>query len=237
VLFRGRSSARLPIADQVQVWAGMVPLAGYLVVHLVTQASALGGPRSYAAWSDAGLRSAGLGLEFALIYVPLLLHVALGLRRFARRGAPKNESGEGASREGRAAQDGVSLLEALLQPVSGAVLLVFLLVHLYEFRFRLWTGQLGPSDYYPELCASLSSTRWGGVPAVALGYLLGVAAAALHGARGLYRGAIELGLVNADGERRWANCCRLLGLGLFALGALIVIDLATGSVLIELGGS
>jgi hypothetical protein len=117
------------------------------------------------------------------------------------------------------------------------VLLVFLLVHIYEFRFRLWTGVLAPGDYYAELCASLSSTRWGGVPAVAIGYLLGLAAGALHGARGLYRGGLALGLVATGRERRWARCCGALGIGLFGLGALIVIDLATGSVLIPLPAS
>jgi succinate dehydrogenase / fumarate reductase cytochrome b subunit len=222
----------MPTGDQVQIWAGVVPLAGYLVVHLATQASALRGPRSHAAWSDAGLGSAGLVLEIALIYVPLVLHVGLGLRRLVHRNQARKREGLGAV--GRV---GATPLGALLQPASGAVLLVFLLLHLYEFRFRLWTGQLGPSDYYPELCASLSSTRWGGVPAVAIGYLLGVAAAALHAAHGLYRGALALGLIDAGGRRRWASCCGLLAFGLFGLGALIVIDLATGSVLIELGGS
>jgi succinate dehydrogenase / fumarate reductase cytochrome b subunit len=207
----------------------MVPLAGYLAVHLLTQSSALWGPRAHVRWASAEPRPAWLALEIALIYLPLLWHVGFGLRRVARR----------RGRVGVSAADapGLRALGPVLQPVSGAVLLVFLLAHLYQFRVRLWTGVLAPSDYYPELCASLSSTRWGGVPAVAIGYLLGVAAGALHGAHGLYQGAIELGLVSAGRERRWARYCSLLAVGVFALGALIVIDLATGSVLIELGRS
>jgi succinate dehydrogenase / fumarate reductase cytochrome b subunit len=202
----------------------MVPLAGYLVVHLLTQTSALWGPRAHVLWASAEPRPAWLALEIALIYVPLLWHVAVGLRRLVRRRGAVRARAE-------------SALGPALQPLSGAVLLVFLLVHLYQFRFRLWTGVLAPGDYYPELSASLSSTCWGGVPAVAIGYLLGVAAAAVHGAHGLYWGALELGLVAAGRERRWARYCGLLAVGVFGLGALIVIDLATGSVLIELGSS
>jgi succinate dehydrogenase / fumarate reductase, cytochrome b subunit len=203
----------------------MLPLAGYLVVHLFTQASALWGPRAHALWVSGEPRPLGVGVEIALIYLPLLVHAGLGLRRVARRPG------------GVRAPVQADLLGPLLQPLSGAVLLVFLLLHIYEFRFRLWTGALAPSDYYAELCASLSSTRWGGIPAVAIGYLVGLAAGALHGARGLYRGALELGLVATGRERRWARCCGALGIGLFGLGALIVIDLATGSVLIQLPGS
>jgi succinate dehydrogenase / fumarate reductase, cytochrome b subunit len=225
VVFRGRPSARVPIGDRLQIGLGLLPLAGYLVAHLVTQASALWGPRAHAVWGSAEPRPLWFGLEVAVIYLPLLVHVGLGARRVARRPALVRE------------RIGAASLGPLIQPLSGLVLLGFLLVHVYEFRFRLWTGVLAPSDYYPELCASLSSTRWGGVPGVAIGYLLGIAAAALHAAHGLHRGALALGLVAAGRERAWGRCCSALGIGVFGLGALIVIDLATGSVLIHLPGS
>ena len=210
----------------------MVPLAGYLVVHLLTQASALGGPRAHATWASAEPRVGWLALELGCIYLPLVLHVGLGLRHLTR----PPEVPIQASLE---ATPGAvpSSLERLIQPASGGVLLIFLVAHVLEFRVPLWTGALAPSDYYPELCASLSSTRWGGIPLVAIGYLLGLGAAALHGAHGLYHGALRLGLVAAPRRRLWASCCSALGLGLFGLGALIVIDLATGSVLIHLSGS
>jgi succinate dehydrogenase/fumarate reductase cytochrome b subunit len=197
-----------------------VPLAGYLVVHLLTQASALWGPRAHARWGSAEPRPLWIALEVGLVYLPLLLHVGIGLARVL--------CGSSALASGS---------RSMLQPLSGGVLLIFLAAHICEFRLRLWTGQLSPSDYYAELCATLSSTRWGGVPAVAIGYLLGIAAAAVHGAHGLYRGTLRLGLLAAGHERAWARCCVVLGAGVFGLGALIVIDLATGSVLIGLTGS
>jgi succinate dehydrogenase / fumarate reductase cytochrome b subunit len=220
------------VADRLQVWVGVVPLAGYLVVHLLTQASALWGPRTHATWASPEPRVSWLVLELCCIYVPLVLHVALGLRRLAR---PPEVPTQTLLDANPAAPP--SSRERLIQPLSGGVLLIFLAAHVLEFRVPLWRGALAPSDYYPELCASLSSTRWGGIPLVAIGYLLGLGAAALHAGHGLYHGALRLGLVAGPRRRLWASCCSVLGLGLFGLGALIVIDLATGSVLIHLSGS
>jgi len=216
-----------------------MPLAGYLIFHLLTQASALAGPRAYAAWADGEPTAFAPALEILMIYLPLLLYVGLGLRRWARA-APRPAESLGLSPSVRTSRAVGVLPPALVRSLhlsSFVVLVVFLSFHVAEFRWPFWTGALAPSDYYPELCASLSSTRWGGVPAVAIGYLLGVAAAALHCAHGLYRAALELDLVGAAGAPLLARCCAAFGLALFGLGALIVIDLATGSVLIHLPGS
>jgi succinate dehydrogenase/fumarate reductase cytochrome b subunit len=215
-------NAVMRVAERVQVWAGLVPLAGYLVAHLLTEASALWGPLAHARWASREPRPGWLALEIALVYLPLLLHVGIGLARVKHRSPIALRAGP---------------LAPMLQPLTGAVLLIFLAAHIYQFRFPVWTGKLAPSDYYSELCATLSSTRWGGVPTAAIGYLLGVAAAAVHCAHGLYRGTLRLGLVAAGRERAWARGCAVLGAGVFGLGALIVIDLATGSVLIGLTGS
>ena len=223
VLSRGASNDLEPRWVRWQAWVGVVPLAGYLVVHLLVQASALWGPRTYARFAE---RAAWLvPLEIALVYLPLVLHAALGACRVAR---PASAAGEGgwAGPLGRPAQQ-----------LSGAVLFVFVIAHAWQFRVPAWRGELAASDYYPALCASLSTTAWGGVPIVAVGYLLGLAAAALHGAQGLYHAALRLGWVGARRQRRWGLCCTAFGLFVFGLGALIVIDLATGSVLIHFSPS
>lgn len=216
---------RAPLWVRVQLWAGLLPLAGYLVVHLLRQASVLWGERAYFTWGAAEPSAWRLGLSIVLVYLPVMVHAGLGLRRLS---SPLDALGRASVNRP---------LRRALQQLSAAVLLVFLLVHLWQFGVPSWTGTLAASDYYPELCASLSSTRWGGVPWVAMGYLLGVAAAALHGAHGLYHGLLGLGFICPGRERVWARCCGVLGLSLFGLGALIVIDLATGSVLIHLPGS
>jgi succinate dehydrogenase / fumarate reductase cytochrome b subunit len=227
VSLQGESERVLPRWVRLQIALGAVPLAGYLSLHLLTQLSALWGPNAHVRWGALPASPAWIGLEVALVYFPLLLHVGLGVRRLLQPAAAAGAAFEAA--EGPLARQ--------LMRASGGVLLIFLLIHVAELRLRVWTGALVPSDYYPRLCASLSATRWGGVPLSAFGHLLGVAAAAHHGARGLYQGVLGLGLVRAqraDALRRW---CIALGLGWFVLGALIVIDLATGSVLIHLAGS
>jgi succinate dehydrogenase/fumarate reductase cytochrome b subunit len=220
VLSRGASSGVEPAWVRWQAWAGLVPLAGYLVVHLLVQASALFG--AYAHARIAGFGAAWLvPLEVAFVYLPLGFHAVLGVCRVARPPVAPAERGWGGP-FGRP-----------LQQLSGVVLLVFIIAHVWQFRVPAWRGQLSASDYYPELCASLSTTAWGGVPIVAMGYLFGLAAAALHAAQGLYRGALSLGWVAASRQRDWSSRCKVLGVFVFGLGALIVIDLATGSVLIH----
>jgi succinate dehydrogenase / fumarate reductase cytochrome b subunit len=211
----GSTRAALPGWVRVQVWTGVVPLAGFFVTHLALQASALWGPRTYASVVGLDRSTLGLAVQIVLIYLPLVVHAVLGAARFSRRDSAATPAWAG--RFGRP-----------VQQLSAAVLLIFVLAHFCEFPYRLWTGVIAPSDYYPDLCARLSSTAWGGIPLVAIGYLLGVAAAALHGAHGLYHAGFSLGLIRAERARRWAGACCALGVSLFSLGALIIIDLATG---------
>jgi succinate dehydrogenase/fumarate reductase cytochrome b subunit len=218
-----QQSVSLPPWVRLQIVLGAVPLAGYLSLHLLTQLAALSGATAHERWGVLPVSPAWVGLEVALIYVPLAAHVGLGVRRVLRPIAAPVDAG-------------VSPLGRQLMRASGAVLLVFLVIHVAQQRLPLWTGQLVASDSYSELCASLSSTRWGGVPLAAFGHLLGVAAAAHHGAQGLYQGALGLGLIGAPRAGAFRRFCVALGLCWFGLGALIVIDLATGSVLIHLAG-
>jgi succinate dehydrogenase cytochrome b subunit len=212
-----------PVWVRLHLLAGALPLAGYLVLHLGTQAFAWGGPFAYARANAAIDRTPWLQvLEVAFLYVPLGYQVGAGLWRM-RSAAWLSGAGQG--RGWRA-----------VQQLSGGVLLAFLIYHFWQFRGRLWTGELDRSDYFPELCASLSSTALGGVPVVALGYLLGMAAAAFHAADGLYRFWLGWSIAAKNQPKRAIWCCTLAGLSLFLLGTLIVIDLATGSVVIHWPG-
>jgi succinate dehydrogenase / fumarate reductase cytochrome b subunit len=204
-----------PAWVRLHALAGAIPLAGYLVLHLGSQAVALAGAQPYSRVMGA-IDSLPLmiALEVAGIYAPLAFHVVagFGLMRGRQLRAGSVWVGEG----GRT-----------WQSASGVVVLGFIAVHFWQFRWRLWTGELDRSDFYPELCASLSSTAFGGVPLVAVGYLLGVAAAAFHMAQGLFHACLRWELAP---RRVAARCCGALGAALFLLGALTVIELATGSV-------
>ena len=196
---------------------GVVPLAGYLLLHLGGQSLALWN-RSFEHWLHRAPERPLLSgvLALVLIYVPLLLHITLGVRRaFSQVPALSARASLGAGRR--------------VQGWSGLVLLAFLAAHVWQMEGQRWTGELDARDLLPELCSSLSSTAFGGVPLVALGYLLGIAAAAFHAAHGVYRAALGSGLVSSRGEPFLARACVLAGLGAFLLGALRVVQLATGS--------
>jgi succinate dehydrogenase cytochrome b subunit len=219
-----RPGAASPLWVRLQALTGAIPLAGYLVLHLSSQAFALAGQRKYASVMATIDGLPGLPwLEALFIYAPLCFHVGAGLWRMQRAALP-TERGS-AQRWTRP-----------LQQLTGGVVLVFVLYHFWQFRWRLWTGELERSDFFPELCASLSSTAWGGVPLVALGYLLGLAAAAFHAAQGLYSVWSGWGFGPSDRQRLAIQCCSAAGFALFILGTLIVIDLATGSVVIHWPG-
>jgi succinate dehydrogenase / fumarate reductase cytochrome b subunit len=184
----------------------------------------MGGIHTYEAvvgWIDAlpGIR----WLEVIGLYLPLAFHLVSGLHLAARPVAHGRGDGELSPRR--------------LKQLSGAVLLIFLAYHLWHFRLRVWSGELLRADYYPELCASLSSTVWGGIPLQAAGYLVGVGALAFHLARGIYDMAAG-GAETSPARRAIAGrSCLLLGLGVFSFGAAIVVDVATGALLVATGES
>jgi|GEM_PF-463768 len=206
--------------------SGAVVLGAFLVEHLFTNASALGGFARFDGVVGALTRFSLMPLfEIVFIVIPLAFHAGYGVHLLLRERASKTAPGP-ASRDidrfgGRPAW--------VLQRVSAVVLLVFVLVHLWELRFqRLFFGL--PADaLYTTLTARLSWT-WAGVPWIALFYLLGVLAAAAHFANGLFA-ATAARKIEADrtGRRRMRMLTTGLGLILFLVGSGTVIGLATGT--------
>lgn len=206
---------------RAQVWSGIIPLAGYLVLHLAAQAFVWGGGGAYERAMRVIDGAPGMAaLEVLVIYAPLAVHAGVGVWRLLSESTLYDAGWAGRS-------------GWRLQHASGALLLVFLVVHGWQFRWRLWSGELARSDFYPLLCESLSSTTAYGVPLMALFYLCGVGAAAFHAAHGLFHAGQVLGWATGDRAVWLGRACFSLGLLLFAIGAAIVVDLATGSVLIQ----
>jgi succinate dehydrogenase/fumarate reductase cytochrome b subunit len=204
---------------------GAVPLAGYLLLHLLGQLSS-----SSSAALQRGARAPdrsalALSLEIGLICLPLAAHAGLGLWRMTG-GEPSATSHDAVHGTAWPLPWGRTL-----QRVSAFVLLIFLVCHVWQFEGRLWLGELRRADLVPELVASLSSTAFGGVPLVALGYLFGVAAASVHAAQGLYHACLGWGLVTPPRRERLAHACLLGGVLSFGAGTWLILQLATGSVL------
>ncbi len=197
--------------------SGAVVLGAFLVEHLFTNASALGGFARYDAVVGAIERFPLLPLfEVVFIVVPLAFHAGYGLHLL--RGAQASERDADIARFG-------DRRAWMLQRTSAVVLFLFILFHVWELRLQ----GLPADALYTTLTAHLSWT-WVGVPWIALFYLLGVLAAAAHLSNGLFAAAVSFQLA-ADriGRRRVRTATTALGLILFLVGGTTVIGLATGT--------
>lgn len=185
-------------------------LGAFLVLHLVTQASALGGAALYGRVAGAIARSPVAWMLDLFVALPLAFHVVSGLRSLARRSAPDAE----------VARYGGRRLWTT-QRLSAVIVLVFLLAHVGALR--IGRISFGPGALYTVLVEHLSST-WAGVPWIALFYLLGVGGAALHLANGLPAAARG----PEAARKRVRQAAYALGVASFAIGVATVIALATG---------
>jgi succinate dehydrogenase/fumarate reductase cytochrome b subunit len=211
---------------------GAIPLALFVFVHLALQASAHFGAHAYeTATAQLLPRTASLLVSAGFVFVPLIVHAALGVRTLVRRRPPTPH--ESTSTTGTPSPTGTSVARAtisleLARRASAFVLAVFLVGHLAH------VATLPPRD--PELARETFSQLTGdlsrtvaGLPLLALGYLLGVAAAVTHAASGLYVfGLRALATDSARARRRLGLTCFGWGALTFALGVHAVLVLATG---------
>lgn len=187
-------------------------LGAFLVLHLATQATALGGAGAYDRIAGPLSRSSVIALFELLVVLALALHVVSGIRRLARRRVPDSEL----------ARYGGRRLWAM-QRISAVVVLAFVLVHVYELRVARLAFGLSADALHSTLEGRLSST-WGGVPWTALFYLAGLGATAFHVANGLF---VALGdRLVTRARRRFVTVA--LGAILFGTGGATVVSLATG---------
>jgi succinate dehydrogenase / fumarate reductase cytochrome b subunit len=198
--------------------SGGLVLAAFLVEHLLTNASALGGAASFDAVVGSILRLRVLPLfEVVFILVPLGFHAGAGIHLLRSGSADDAMERYGDRRLW------------IVQRISAVFVFLFVLGHLWELRIqRLFFG-LAPSGVYTTLTAHLSWT-WAGVPWIALGYLLGIFATAFHLANGLFAATAAWKLaVDPRGRRRMRVLTVALGIVLSVIGAATVIGLATGT--------
>jgi len=169
-------------------WSGFV-LGGFLVLHLAVNLLGLWPARFQAAVDRIhGLGAALPVLEIGLIFIPLTIHVALGLRTLGREklkfGVEKHHHG--------------SDLRQWLQRVSALILLVFIAFHIGTLH-RWFGGRFDPRNAFNSASQAIWQF-WHGLPAGNPGnllfaefYLLGMVAAVYHLANGIATGAEVLG--------------------------------------------
>ncbi len=198
--------------------SGVVPLGAFLVEHLWTNAAALGGRARFdAAVAEIQAIPALPLVELFGIVLPLFFHAIFGVV-LATRGSP-NPGAYPFTRNWM----------YVLQRITGVVVFVFVMAHLWEYRVQKWLFGMDASAFHPTLEAHLSWT-WLGVPWIAIGYLLAIAAAVFHLANGLVTFCMSWGItVGRAAQRRAAFLFGGLGLGLYLLATTTVLHLATGT--------
>lgn len=193
--------------------AGVFALGAFFALHIAHNAAALYGRAAYVrAWARVTSLPWWGVLELALVAVPLVFHVLVGFW-FALRGAALGHGGRGS---------------ALIQRVSGFVALLFVCVHLWHFRLARLRGLVHWRDYYYWLALLLDEG------AMFAFYLVGVSAAALHFAHGLWRAGGTWGLTTSPrARRRSAWACGVFGalLWLVAVDTLLHFAARCGGVL------
>lgn len=199
--------------------SGVVPLGVYVLIHIGVTASIGSSLALYD--RQVGFLHGGmiLGLlEIALVLVPLAYHAVYGVLRSLQ------------PRDADAASHGYDNdLMLTLQRASGLAVLVFVVLHVWEFRGQTWTGGLAVGSYSTKLVADLSSTTWG-IPWIALGYLAGIAATLFHLASGMTSFCRTWGFATAPGALRRARLVfRATGILFFLISAVLVVQLATGA--------
>jgi succinate dehydrogenase / fumarate reductase cytochrome b subunit len=211
--------------DDIQAITGVLALGSFVITHLWIQSSAMRGRDAYTEALPPLDSVAFAAVEVLTLYVPLVVHAAIGVSKMRGRLRASVSKTERTT----AGYQGLAW-PLRFQHLSAIVVLLFLVHHLLEFTVPRWRSELRSEDYYAELVARLSGTTAQGIPLMALIHLVGVAAVSYHVSFGMFRACQRFGLIHARfGVRAWASLFSILGTVLFLLGTRTVIYLATGS--------
>lgn len=168
--------------------SGVVPIGGFVLVHLFTNAKALQGAEHFdkAAQELASIPFI-LAIEAGTIWVPILFHAVLGLMI------------AGTSKPNLPHYGYRSNWSYVFQRLSGVLLFAFIAYHTWATRFS--------AEYLNSASAYRYMSDHFAHPGVFAFYVLGVIAAGFHLGNGLFGFAIHWGL--ASGRRAQEAAARL----------------------------
>jgi succinate dehydrogenase cytochrome b subunit len=198
--------------------SGVFPVGVFLVSHLWTNATALGGQRAFdRAVRDINRMPLLPFIEVFGIFLPLAFHAGYGVVLALE--AKPNVGRYPFSRNWL----------YTLQRVTGLVAFLFIAWHLWEFRIAKLLGKMSIEAFYPTLVEHLSSTT-AGVPVLAAAYLVGIAASTFHFANGLATFAFGWGIcVSRRSQRMLGAFLAVGGFVVFLIGADTALFFATGA--------
>jgi succinate dehydrogenase / fumarate reductase, cytochrome b subunit len=191
-----------------------VVLLGFVGFHLWETASATGGRERFVT-RMTGLEGSAMAvlLEVALVLVPLVLHGVLGVVRAVRHRGERHAGYPDAG-------------SRMLQGLTGAVVLVFIGVHLTHTWALKWRGS-GHFAAYEALRTDLSQGVYLGL------YVVGLTALCVHLAQGLGAAAETWSLARTHRARRaWRLAAGALAAGLWLVAINTTSHFATGDSLL-----
>ena len=193
--------------------SGLIPVGAFLVVHLLTNASVLGGAASFQSRVDM-IHSLGpllIPVEFAFIFLPMLFHAAVGFAIIAG-GLPNVGS-----------YPYMGNVRYTLQRATGMIAFAFILWHIIQLH---WLGApLGGGRFDPHHATSSAATVIAPL-GVSLLYAIGVLSAVFHLSNGLWTIGITWGLWTSPAAMQRANVISIIvgvvlaAAGLGAIGGL-----------------
>jgi succinate dehydrogenase / fumarate reductase cytochrome b subunit len=198
--------------------AGLIPVGAFLVVHLLTNASVLGGAAAFQSRVNL-IHSLGPLLpvvEWAFIFIPMIFHAVMGFVIIAN----------GMPNVGSYAYMGN--IRYTLQRASGMIAFAFILWHVTQLH---WLGApLGGGQFDPHHASSSAAVALQPL-VIALLYAIGILSTVFHFANGLWSLGITWGLWTSPSAMRRANWLSavvgvgLAAAGLGALGGMRAIDI------------
>ena len=190
--------------------AGFIPVGAFLFVHLLTNASVLGGAAAFQSRVDL-IHSLGPllpAVEWMFIFLPMLFHASMGFVIIAT-GVPNVGS-----------YSYMGNVRYTLQRATAMIAFAFILWHITQLH---WMGApLGGGQFDPHHAASSAAVALKPV-AITLLYAIGILGTVYHFANGLWSMGVTWGLWTSPAAMQRANWLSLfvgLGLGAAGLGAL-----------------
>jgi succinate dehydrogenase / fumarate reductase, cytochrome b subunit len=197
---------------------GVIPIAAFTMFHLWENAKALQGRGEYVHMvEDIGRMPFLTALEIGMILIPICIHAVLGIKILLD------------ARYNVGAYSYSGNWGYTLQRLTALLVLGFLVYHVWELRLQKAITGMDAGGFFDTLCRNMSATM-GGVPVIALVYILGIGAVAFHLANGLWGFCFSWGItVSRRSQRLAAGIMGIFGVLVFVLGANTAVYFATGS--------
>jgi succinate dehydrogenase / fumarate reductase cytochrome b subunit len=184
---------------------------GYLVVHLLINATIAQGGRSYQVQVDKIHSLPFLPvIEWTFIYLPIIFHTIYGIW-IALAGQPNANHYNYARNWAYVAQR-----------VSAIVIVFFAIFHVLALKYGLFGPNLSfdPHRALPTVVRHFDAGWW----VVWLVYPLGILASCFHLANGFRTAGVTWGLtISASAQRRWGFACLGLFVIVFATGMIALL--------------